>query len=339
MKALKIIGMIVGAIITLVLVLHFIAPADFHTELSMTIDAPKELVFNNIKYWQKWHAWSPWAEQDPSMKVTLSGEDGKVGAVYQWEGDPEITGSGSMTATAIKANEEIVFHMRFLVPWESESDGYMRVSETQDGKTKVTWAFYGENKFPLSIMMLFMDMDEMMGPVFESGLTLLKNISEKQARAISQYQVEEIEWPGKIFATLRRTVSTDNIARFFAESYQKIGIENSGAGARMTGMPCGLYYSWDEQNKETNLAAAIPVNRKYKGEKIETIEIGPQKAYMVNFYGSYQNLAQAHLALHVHLAKIGIEPRFPCLEEYATDPGGEPDPSKWLTKVYYFAKN
>ncbi len=72
MKALKIIGMIVGTIIALVLVLHFIAPADFHTELSMTIDAPKELVFNNVKYWQKWHAWSPWVEQDPSMGYIMS---------------------------------------------------------------------------------------------------------------------------------------------------------------------------------------------------------------------------------------------------------------------------
>jgi effector-binding domain-containing protein len=213
------------------------------------------------------------------------------------------------------------------------------VSETAVGKTSATWAFYGDNKFPFSIMMLFMDMDEMMGPAFDRGLTMLKEISEKQAQEISQYQVEEIDWPGKIYATLRRTVSMNNIARFYAESYQKIGIESKTAGARMTGMPCGLYYSWDEQNKETDLAAAIPINRKYKGEKVETIEIKPQKAYLVNYYGPYDGLSSAHLALHIHMAKNGISPAFPCLEEYATDPGGEPDPSKWLTKVYYFAKN
>ena len=89
MKALKIIGMIVGAIIVLVVVLHLIAPSDFHAQRSITIDAPKEVVFANVKYWQKWQAWSPWAEQDSSMKVTVSGKDGTVGAVYQWEGDPD----------------------------------------------------------------------------------------------------------------------------------------------------------------------------------------------------------------------------------------------------------
>jgi effector-binding domain-containing protein/uncharacterized protein YndB with AHSA1/START domain len=338
MKALKIIGMIVGAIIVLVLVLHLIAPSDFQMERSMTIDAPKELVFNNIQYWQKWQAWSPWAEQDPSMKVTLSGKDGTVGATYQWEGDPEITGSGNMTTTAIKANEEIVYHMHFLTPWESESEGYMRVNATPEGKTMATWGFYGENEFPFTILMLFMDMEDMMSPVFDRGLTMLKDISEKQAQEISHYQVKEIEWPGKIFATLRRTVSMNNIARFFAESYQKIGIENSIAGVGMTGMPCGLYYSWDEQNNETDLAAAIPINRKYKGEKVETLEIKPQKAFLIDYYGPYEDLSSAHLALHIHMAKNSMTPAFPCLEEYATDPGTEPDPNKWLTKVYYFAK-
>jgi effector-binding domain-containing protein len=29
----------------------------------------------------------------------------------------------------------------------------------------------------------------------------------------------------------------------------------------------------------------------------------------------------------------------PVIEEYVTDPGTEPDESKWLTKIYYLADN
>ena len=32
----------------------------------------------------------------------------------------------------------------------------------------------------------------------------------------------------------------------------------------------------------------------------------------------------------------GLEPSKLVMEEYVTDPGAEPDTSKWLTKIYYF---
>jgi hypothetical protein len=38
----------------------------------------------------------------------------------------------------------------------------------------VTWGFSGKNKFPVSIMMLFMNMDKTVGKDFEEGLSSLK---------------------------------------------------------------------------------------------------------------------------------------------------------------------
>ncbi len=47
------------------------------------------------------------------------------------------------------------------------------------GKTKVTWGFKGENKFTMSLLMLFMNMDKAVGKDFEEGLQSLKSILEK----------------------------------------------------------------------------------------------------------------------------------------------------------------
>jgi uncharacterized membrane protein YdfJ with MMPL/SSD domain len=44
MKALKYIGIVLGAIILLVVILMFVAPTDFKVERSATIEAPKYLV-------------------------------------------------------------------------------------------------------------------------------------------------------------------------------------------------------------------------------------------------------------------------------------------------------
>ena len=68
--------------------------------------------------------------------------------------------------------------MRFLKPFKSTSDAFLKVIEIEEG-TQVTWGFKGKNKFPMSIMMLFMNMEKMIGKDFEEGLESLKEILEK----------------------------------------------------------------------------------------------------------------------------------------------------------------
>ena len=60
--------------------------------------------------------------------------------------------------------------------------------------------------------------------------------------------------------------------------------------------------------------------------------------YIIDYYGSYEGLMYAHLALDNYLKQKGLKMRSPVIEEYLTDPGAEPDTSKWLTRIYYFAE-
>jgi len=188
MKILKIIGIIILILIAIIVVLGIVAPKNYHVERSIVIEAPKELVFNYVKYWRNWQTWSYWAEMDSTMQVTVEGVDGAVNAKYKWVGDK--AGTGEMITTGIKENEEVVYHLHFIKPWESESDGYVRLADV-NGKTETTWAFYGKNSFPWNIMSLFMSMDKMVGKDFEQGLHLLKEICEKDAATMEAEPVTE----------------------------------------------------------------------------------------------------------------------------------------------------
>ena len=64
--------------------------------------------------------------------------------------------------------------LRFLKPFKSTSDAYLKVKKEKEG-TRVIWGFSGNNKFPISIMMLFMNMDKAVGKDFEYGLSKLKS--------------------------------------------------------------------------------------------------------------------------------------------------------------------
>ncbi|MEZ4857890.1 MAG: SRPBCC family protein [Flavobacteriaceae bacterium] len=167
------------AIIAIIILLALIAPKKFDVSRSIIINRPLAEVFNYIKYVKNQNYWGPWNQRDPNMKQTFTGEDGTVGFISAWESNHKQVGSGEQEITQVIENVKMESELRFLKPFKAVNYGYIDVFEEKDNKTKVVWGFHGNNKFPFSIMMLFMSMDKMIGKDFEEGLASLKAILEK----------------------------------------------------------------------------------------------------------------------------------------------------------------
>ena len=165
------------AIVIIIVVLAIIAPKNYDVNRSITINQPVSKVFDYLRHLKKQDEWSPWNKKDPNMKKEFEGVDGQVGAISKWEGNKEV-GVGEQEIMRIVENEVVETRLRFFKPWKSESDAYMKVKEEGSGQTTVTWGFAGHNKFPISIMMLFMNMDKAVGKDFDEGLSTLKNVLE-----------------------------------------------------------------------------------------------------------------------------------------------------------------
>ncbi|MGB5238037.1 MAG: SRPBCC family protein [Flavobacteriaceae bacterium] len=168
---------IVLGLVLLIVILAVIAPKGYDVNRSITINQPLSKVFDYLKYLKNQDEWSPWQKRDPNMKKEFVGTDGEVGAISKWDGNKEV-GMGEQELKRIVENEVIESELRFLKPWKSESDAYLKVNESDTGQTQVIWGFSGRNKFPMSIMMLFMNMDKMVGKDFEEGLGSLKELME-----------------------------------------------------------------------------------------------------------------------------------------------------------------
>lgn len=169
---------IILGIVLLILVLATIAPKAYNVSRSIEINRPKDEVFAHLKSLKKQNEWSPWARRDPDMQQKFTGTDGEVGAINYWNGNKQV-GEGEQEITKIVEGERVESELRFLKPFKSTSDAYL-VTESVDGdRTKVIWGFSGQNKFPMSIMMLFMSMDKAVGKDFEEGLSNLKATLEK----------------------------------------------------------------------------------------------------------------------------------------------------------------
>ncbi|MEN8788402.1 MAG: SRPBCC family protein [Flavobacteriaceae bacterium] len=168
---------IIAGLVLLIVILAVIAPKSYDVSRSITINQPVSKVFDYLKYLKNQDEWSPWQKRDPNMKKEFVGTDGQVGATSKWSGNKEV-GMGEQELKRIVDNDVIESELRFLKPWKSVSDAYLKVDETGEGQTQVKWGFRGNNKFPVSIMMLFMNMDKAVGKDFEEGLASLKTLME-----------------------------------------------------------------------------------------------------------------------------------------------------------------
>jgi len=175
-STLKKVLMGIAAMVAIFLVVVAMQPNEYTVTRTATIAAPASAVFPLVNDLHQWEKWSPWDKVDPAMKRTFEGPPSGVNAVYGWTGNSEV-GEGKMTITESKAPELIRIRLDFFKPMEGTSDTVFAFKENA-GKTDVTWTMSGKNNFVAKAMCMFMNMDKMVGGMFEKGLADLKTQSE-----------------------------------------------------------------------------------------------------------------------------------------------------------------
>ena len=171
-----------AAVIALLAVFIATRPGQYQVARSVTVAAPAAVAYEQVADFHRWDAWSPWAKLDPGMKTEYGGPAAGTGATYNWVGDK--AGEGRMTITNARPGSEIVIKLDFLKPMEeTATTTFLFVPE--GAGTKVTWTMAGNTGFIGKAMCLIKDMDQMIGPDFEKGLTALKGVAESEAQKVA----------------------------------------------------------------------------------------------------------------------------------------------------------
>lgn len=166
---------VILAIAVIYLVCCLIGPSNIRVERASTINASADAIKSQIVDYNVFSKWSPWAEKDTTMKVSVEGTAGTVGHKYAWEGNKEV-GKGTMEITKI-STDTIVEKLGF------DGKGYSDVTFTfkaEGAGTNVNWAMDMNVPFFGRGVMMFMKgkMDKMLGGDFEKGLAKLKTVAE-----------------------------------------------------------------------------------------------------------------------------------------------------------------
>jgi len=179
MNALKTVLMIVLGLIAILLIAAAVVDGDYSTEREVIINKPKAEVFEYIKMLKNQENYSKWQTMDPNMIKSYKGTDGQVGFISAWDSEVEGVGTGEQEIVKIVDGERIDYELRFLKPMEDTHPAYMITEAMGESQTKVKWGFVGEMPYPMSLVLLFQDIEEMVGNDFQIGLDRLKVLLEK----------------------------------------------------------------------------------------------------------------------------------------------------------------
>lgn len=179
MGILKKIVITLAILIAIPLIVALFVKKEYAVEREITINKPKQEVFDYVKLLKNQDHYSKWATMDPNMKKTYRGTDGIVGFVSAWDSKIDSVGVGEQEIKKIVEGERIDFELRFIKPFEATEPAYMITEAASENQTKVKWGFSGHMDYPMNLMMLFMDFEKMIGDDLQTGLNNLKTVLEK----------------------------------------------------------------------------------------------------------------------------------------------------------------
>ncbi len=163
-------------LLLLLFAISLLIPAQISVERSIRIDAPLQIVFDQVNILHNWEKWSPWRQVDPMMELSYSNPSSGKGAFVSWKSTHKKIGNGRATLTDVFPQRMIVLSVA--------SDRGMATSTMEfaqdDRLVTVTWSKtrrIGNNpvKKYRSIAM-----KRQMRKMFDQGLQGIKRASEQR---------------------------------------------------------------------------------------------------------------------------------------------------------------
>ena len=178
MKTVKRILIVLAIIVAIPLILALFVSPEYTVERSVQINRPKDQVFGYIKHLKNHDNFTVWSKMDPNMKKEFRGDDATVGFVSAWESQDDNVGTGEQEIRKIEEGRLIETELRFIKPFEGLATANMITEDAGNNTTTVRWNFSSRMPYPMNVMLLFMDMEDMLGKDLQQGLDNLKRSME-----------------------------------------------------------------------------------------------------------------------------------------------------------------
>ena len=138
-------------------------------------------------------------------------------------------------------------------------------------------------------------------------------------------------------ATMRRTTTLDSVGAALHAILPPVWSYLEAQGVPAAGPPFVRYHAREGERVdiEAGFPVAAPLDAPEGAGEVAGSELPGGPAVAAWHVGPYDTLSETYAALEAWLAAQGRAPAGAPWEVYWTDPGAEPDPSRWRTEIVW----
>jgi len=328
MKLIKVILSILAAFFLLWVIVAFFSPKYIGVKESIIIEQSSSTIFNQVNDLKNWSNWDEWSRRDSLMIKRYSANSKGKNASISWEGEE---GNGTQQILESIAYEKIRLHVS-LDDWDDSFSNW-EFEELLEFETKVTWTFE-DAEISFFLRPMGFSFNNAIRNDYQKSLANLKFYCESQAQQNKKLKpslihTEAFNYIGKHIAT-----SFEDIGPQMGKSYGELLKICSDNEWNILGMPFSISYINENEYFEFDVA--------FKIDNLITPPLGyvsgiiPEgETVSISHFGLYENLPASYSIIENWIEKNGYVKNGNSYEVYITDPGSEPDTSKWETQIFY----
>jgi len=331
MKALKILSIILIVLIAIVIVPTFFMSSDMLVEQTREMKAAPQVIWDQFNCLENWENWDEW-HQDTNLVGTYSGPACGVGATNTWTYKNNMDG-GSQTIIESTPHSYIKTKLDFGKMGVAESEIFL---EAKGEGTLVKWNLKTSGAGIILKWMNVLMIKPSVRDSYSKGLENLDKYTEdmKPHADYSTGEIEIVEVKSTPALAFRSRAIPAQIAQSMGMAFGQI---MEYVGDTKHGTPMSIWYDWQSDTLEFD--NVIPLDEPMEGKgNIKSIVTYAGRAIKAVHTGDYESTQHSWKLMGDYIHENKLELNGDPYEVYITDPGMEPDPSKWITELYWPVK-
>lgn len=316
----------------------YIATLDgtYQVEEQKTVEAPSELLFEEVNDFKNWEKWGFLAEKYPNLITEISDKSSGKGAVFtiitdNFKATVETTG----TIYGKSIDQELSLD-------GTKSTLYWDFEELENG-TKISFGIKGEKDFWGKAQQLIREKtpEEHFRPLLK---TALQNLTARVEKAMEAYEISVggVTLHSGGFYMYITTASRNSTAALTSKRKKmipQVRLYMQQNNIAIDGSPMRVYNNIDEANGTVIISTGLPTSSRVITTPESEVLCGflpSQKVVKTTLRGNYEHLPEAWRAAKKFISANGYELNKQAnpFEVFLTDTEKVKNPAEWVTEIY-----
>ena len=332
MKKTKKIGKIVIFTVLTIAVLFYLLPNVAYIEQMIEVRATSDKVFELINRPENWVEWYSPVMDSSTVKLSFFGRSEGKGAGMKWESSDPMTSEGIMYIRNSKNNRNVSANITINDKRSNVMNFNIRPVGIDASMLTISSRLRFRQDSILHFLRLMFDRSD--------ELQIIDYLENIDAAAIEKtggidVHLQRIDPFSYIYIT--DSCAVQDIQQRKNMLFVELLIFAAKSGIELTVRPIVVYHRLDEKFAVFEVGMPVAAHTPVSGNiRFKTMPGGEK--VVANYYGEYDTLEDGHNAIQHWLMRYRRKQDGVIWETYITDPTDEPDPNKWLTRIYYPVK-